>query len=65
MIEVPFLSSMWITRPIPLSRDSKPMTIVSWSTLGGSRRVGLLMEWDNGTAIIFDLDREREVAVRA
>lgn len=43
----------------PLTRDCKPGMLVSWrsvSDIEGEYRIGKIKEWDNGTAIIKELD---------
>lgn len=35
-----------------LTRKSPLGSLVCWSTLDGSKMVGRLREWDNGTAIV-------------
>lgn len=56
----------------PLSMECKPGMLVGWKTRGDGDswdtwHIGVLKEFDNGTAIvreINDLDERREVAVR-
>ncbi len=36
----------------PLSLESKPGVLVTWTTLDGAQHIGRLVEFDNGTAII-------------
>lgn len=52
-----------MTEMKPLTVYCKPGDYVSWSTIGGRKREGVLKEWDNGTAIILVLSG-KEIAVR-
>jgi uncharacterized protein YijF (DUF1287 family) len=47
-----------------LTRDCQPGQPVRWRTLGGVVHEGVLVEWDNGTAVVLKPDGST-VSVRA
>lgn len=44
-----------------LTRESQPGDRVKWKTRSGKEWTGILLEWDNGTAIVLTLDGEKAV----
>lgn len=51
----------------PLAAGCTPGMLVAWKTLDDNWHIGILKEWDNGTAIISEineLDERHTVAIR-